>query len=185
MNADESEAFASIGRECAPRSIARVRAMKPPQSCRREWPTNCSAGSIPLNSRLESCWISEPAPAAWTSALKQRYRRALVVALDLAPGMLREARRQPTSVPPVRTSLRGRDAAAVRGRERGLDRQQPDVAVVRSTGSRLRRSPPGAEARRLFAFSTSARTRSRSCAALGRGGRIQPRQPLHRYARCR
>jgi malonyl-CoA O-methyltransferase len=28
-----------------------------------------------------------------TSALKQRYRRALVVALDLAPGMLREARR--------------------------------------------------------------------------------------------
>src|SRR5256885_6268575 len=42
-----------------------------------------------------------------TRELKRRYRRALVIALDLAPGMLREARRAQQGVPPLQRVCAG------------------------------------------------------------------------------
>ena len=117
--------------------------------------------------------ISARARAAAPRELKRRYRRATVVALDIAPGMLREARRHFGAVPPLRARVRRR-ASACRSRMASVDIvvQQSDAAVVRRPRCRLRRSPPRAEARRLLRLHhLRPRHAERIARGLGSGGR--------------
>ena len=110
---------AGLERRCAPRrreacarpSIARAAPTKPPPCCRRASATSCSSASISSSSSHRSSSISAPARAALTGELKRRYRRATVIALDIAPG--HAARSAPTLrlVPPLRARVRATCAA--------------------------------------------------------------------------
>jgi len=88
-----ARSFASTAAGCVRPSIAPAPAMSPPPACRRAWPQSCSSGSPCLLSS-RAWWLDLGAGTGRvTRELKRRYRGALVIALDLAPGMLREARR--------------------------------------------------------------------------------------------
>ena len=81
-------------------------------------------------------------------ALKRRYPKAQVVALDLAESMLREAGRRQTLLRRFRRVCADAACAAVPAGQLRHRLQQPDAAVVRRPGPGLRRVPPGAPAGR-------------------------------------
>ena len=74
-------------------SIARPPATTLPRSCSSGCAPSCSSGCSISRSSRERSSIWAPAPARASLALQRRYPRARVIALDIAPGMLKAAPR--------------------------------------------------------------------------------------------
>ena len=75
-------------------STAPAPATTPPRRCRSACATSCWRGSPNSRWRRSASSISAPAPAMRSRALKRRYPASLVVAADIAPGMLARAKAQ-------------------------------------------------------------------------------------------
>ena len=76
-------------------------------------------------------------------ALKRRYPKALVVALDSSPQMLKVAGRQQSWLRPFERVCADAARLPLQRRQRRFDREQPDAAMVRS-GRGVRGVSPGA-----------------------------------------
>ena len=104
-----------------------------------------------------------------TRQLKRRYPRALVIALDLAPGMLREARRHQRLWRRFERVCGDALRLPLATRQRRSRVQQSDAAVVRATRRSVRAKSGGCSSPMASSPSApSAPTRSTSCAAPGR-----------------
>ena len=118
-------------------------------------------------------------------ALKRRYPRSRVIAMDIALGMLQQAKRRQTLL--RRFDRVAADAAGLplAGRLGGHGVLEPDAAVVQRPGPGATRMPARAAAGRGAALQHPGSRHAHRTAQIMAGGRpgSRPRQPVHRHAR--
>ena len=150
-------------------SIAPAPATTRPRRCRNACATSCSRVSTSSKLAPQAILDLGAGTGHASRALKRRYPQALVVAADIAPGMLSARESAVALAAPLRARARRRVRAAVPRRQLRSGVQQPDAAVVRRPRRGVRRDRARAEARRRCCCSAlSAPARWPSCARPGR-----------------
>ena len=138
-----------LARRCARLRYARARPMKLRHRCRRAWARSCF-NALQVQLAAVSGARSRGRHRAGAARAEARYRRALVVALDLAPGMLREMRQHQRLFRRFERVCADAMRLPLADCQRRCRVQQSDVAVVRSAGPGVGRDPPRAQTRRLL-----------------------------------